>query len=664
MRRGGMEPRTCGGEENQANDVLGGATGELNQVKVQQEEASVINGHWLNQVFLLLIGFVVAGWMIKCSHPLPIDMYIATVGGALVLTTEIVQKSMYEGASAQMELAYQADNENKMYRNEQVGSFEKELENQESILETLEVRKWLQIATISMFGIAFGLALTLSIIWYTSGATCIAAGSALITCPGPCQAQCGVSVAAMGQLMARDAVPSPSVAEMGEKKITLSTTVTSCPACTGASVFAINQYFAGCIPGSFVRTTPSEPQSFPERMIAEITKDRPIQAKIAKSMAADINRKYFSEDEEDKLEAEKELREEIIHDSLVENGFKNMKSFGLNQFPIQSVIESNNELHHYIQTYERNNYLNGKIQSISLDQFNSFSELYDYSELKGDNEKTFKEILTIAASKGIDLFFPKAHADFSALMPVLSVAGGALMALSFGVDFMVGTGIKRTVVYGVFTSITGVALGSTIDSIKRTEDNIARIKNVLCNLSNLNSMGDLGIGSTPGATGGTTDIPGGPEINQNEDIPLNLDGNNPTPCIGGNNSSGGCNSIEKGFKAANSFDGFELDSGLNSNAMTAAQIGDELSGTKNLSSSTLGKIQNLGRNNGAIAKTNRFLRDKLNKQLKKNKMAGLDLGKKSGDLLNNLRSAMLKKMKEEGVNGASLLGNNNLASPI
>ena len=97
-----------------------------------QQEATTEGHGWMEQITMLAIGFIVAGWFMKCQQPLPADMIIAAVGAGILIIGEIVAITMHQGTAAKMEMAYQADHEGKMLNNDdQVEAFRKELSNNE-----------------------------------------------------------------------------------------------------------------------------------------------------------------------------------------------------------------------------------------------------------------------------------------------------------------------------------------------------------------------------------------------------------------------------------------------------------------------------------------------------------------------------------------------------
>ncbi|TNE98116.1 MAG: hypothetical protein EP326_10365 [Deltaproteobacteria bacterium] len=641
------------GNSNAANGDNGsnGNTPNINSTNYQttqnysQQEATTEGHGWMEQITMLAIGFIVAGWFMKCSQPLPADMIIAAVGAGILIIGEIVAITMYQGTAAKMEMAYQADHEGKMLNNDdQVEAFRKELQNNEEILDALETKLMLQIAAEVAFGAAMALAITLSIVFYTMGALCVA-GAALVACPGPCQVQCGATATLAAQMMARDLVPSVSTVEYAEKRATAEGT-SACSMCVGLARFASNQYFSGC-----VSVAQFNPGGFPEKMIAKIQEEKPEMARVAQLLANDYNKAHFSDDPE----VSKEANRELIEETLLENGYAKMQTAEFNPFPVKLQAKSDDHFNHYIRTYEANQFRNGQIKSISLDQYNTFNELYGYKEMTGSNYDAMKEMFIVAAEKGIDLFLPAAEANFG---KILTIVGGALLAVvlatSTVMDMMLGTGIKRSITYAGFVAAVAMGIMATNEDIEATEQNIDKLNEILNNLSDLNGgpmVTHTGAPTGSGAGGGLDR----PQIQpSDQDITLGLDNDAPTPCLGGG-TPGNCNDVEKQFKAASAIDGLTLDSGLNSTANTVAGIGNDLSGTRSLSGNTLGKLRNLGKNKGALNKVNRGLKDKLAEQLKKNKLNGLDIDKEGNKFLGDLQKAMLKKMQQDGITGGQLL---------
>lgn len=608
-----------------------------------QQQGSTEEHGLIEQLMMLAIGFIVAGWFTTCMQPLPMDMIIAAVGAGILIIGEIVAISMYQGTAAEMEMAYQADHEGKMLNNDdQVEAFRKELDNNENIKEALETKLALQIAAEVVFIAALALAITIAITWYTVGAVCIA-GSALAICPGPCQVQCSATAAQAAQMFAKAEVPKESVSEKTTSEVE-SGTVQSCPACIGFGQIS-RWFYAGCFP---VASTIDNPNNFAGGLYAIIEKKRPEMSHIAKTVAKDFNDYHMNPTPEKEKEAMQEAALEIIAENGVGNWTTNeFTKHKLNKFP-NFNIETEEEIDYYIKKYEWNQYLNGSITSISVDDYNYFKDLYDYKNIEGEAHFQIRDFLVMAADKGLDIFVPKAEANFGKLLTLL---GGALMgyllAGSTVMKLLLGTATRRAIVYGIFGGIVGAGIAATNEDIDAVDSNIDKLNEIINNLSNLNSGPMVTHTGAPDTGGGANGIDR-PQVNpQDGTIDLSLEDNKPTPCLGGG-TPGNCNSVQDQYKAANAIEGLTLDSSLNSTASTAAGIGDDISGTKSLNSGTLGKIKGLSKNKGALSKLRDRLKDRLNKDRKKSKLGGIDFDKESAKWKDKMQAAILKKIKDDG----------------
>ncbi|MCO4754966.1 MAG: hypothetical protein KC478_10835 [Bacteriovoracaceae bacterium] len=627
---------------------------QTTQSYIQEGQDQESGGGWLDQLLMLAIGYIVAGWFIKCGQPLPADMIVAAVGAGILIIGEIAAIASYQGTAAEMEMAYQADHEGKMLNNDdQVAAFRKELENNESIEEALELKLGLQIAAEVAFAAALGVAIAFIIAFYAMGAICVA-GAALATCPGTCQLQCTATSGIAISLMGLEAVPQNSLSEYAQKKAQAAST-NPCPACIAFANFAMNQYFGGCASFAYDNTNPG----FVEGMYAKLMNSRPELNRVAQVFAKDYNDKHFNDDptvdRENKLAAEKEM----IYEELTERGFKSLNSEHpiLAGIPFSPLInpESDNEFNYYLKTYENNKFKKGEVRSLSLDEYQNFSELYGYNELDDDSQKGMKNLLAVAAEKGIDLMFPKAEANFGNL---LILVGGALLALilinNTIFDLMLGSGTKRAITYTAFIVAVGFGIKATNDDLTAIRSNIDKLNEIINNLSDLSSgpMAQHVENQGGGGGGGKIDRP---QIDPNGDqIELALEDDKPTPCLGGSNPNG-CNNIQDKYKTASALEGLNLGADLSSAASTTAGIGDDLSNTKTLNSGTIGKLNGLIDKKGSLFKNNRRLADMLNKSRKGAKQGPLDLTASGNKMFGDMQKAMLQKIKDDKLNPGQLL---------
>jgi len=623
-----------------------------------QQEADTQGHGLMNQIMLLVIGYIVAGWFIKCSQPLPIDMISAAVGAGILIIGEITSIAMYQGTAAEMEMAYQADHEGKMLNNDdQVEAFRKEKENNENIRDAIQVKLGMQAAAMAAFGVALGIAIYQIVTFMSMGALCISGAAALSICPVPCNAQCAPIAGMTAGLMGLDAVPGTSLAEKTTKTAQLAT-INACPACIAFAQYATNTYYAGCatLADSSTPTVPGPP-GFSEQMYAKLFKVNPKIAPIAKSFASEYNMKNFTDDPE----VHEQVKEEMDLEAIVDSGFTKKIGKFENDFLKGEYIslkinpQHEDEFFHYLKIYEGKKFKDGEIRSVSLDEYENYKSLYSYEGLGPDETLGMKKLLATAANYGLDLMFPKAEANFGTL---LTLVGGALLVLlpgtSFMMDLMLGSATKRAITYAGFMTVTGVALAGTAEDLSATNDNIDKLDEILNNLSNLNPNAQVTHTQPPsnGGGGGGLDRPQIPPPD-NGSYPTTTDGK-PTPCLAGQ-TNGKCNSVSEKFKAAQSVPNFDLGADLSSSGNQIAAIGDDLSNTDSLGSGTIGKLNSLSNQQGAISKLNKRLKDMMNKERKKNKLDAIDLDKLAGSQLDKMRAAMLKKMKENNLTPSGVL---------
>ncbi len=278
-----------------------------------------------------------------------------------------------------------------------------------------------------------------------------------------------------------------------------------------------------------------------------------------------------------------------------------------------------------------------------------------------ENDSSFKKLLNLNNSEMItqapvetngflgrivDFVFPKAQASW---LPLLGLSGGVLVAfLAIGVssgshiDRMMFAPGRRTIMFSLLATLSYLASTSSANTIKKIDDNLAKIKKIIEDLNNLAK----GVKSKNVIEQGIKlqTLPP-PELDLYTFSP---DGKSLTPCMD-SDSNANCKPIDQLRLMA----GWgNLPDSFKTTASQAISLGDALSGANGISGSALSSANSLANNQAAIA---RMLK---NRQDAYNKIPGVkkvDFTKAQQEFFDSLGKSIKQDLRRNGMTAAGMM---------
>lgn len=248
--------------------------------------------------------------------------------------------------------------------------------------------------------------------------------------------------------------------------------------------------------------------------------------------------------------------------------------------------------------------------------------------------------------KVVDFIFPRAQASW---LPLLGLSGGVLAAFlaigassGFHIDRLMFAPGRRTIMFSLLATLSYLASTSSANTIKKIDDNLAKIKKIIEELNNLakgvkyKNVIEKGIQlqTLPPA-----------EI---EFYTFSEDGKSLTPCLD-TDSNVNCKPIEQLRLMAN---WGNLPDSFKTTSLEALSLGNALSGANGISGSTLGSAGSLANKQAAIG---RMLK---NRQDAYNKIPGIkkiDFNKEQQDFFDRLGRSIKKDLQNNGMTGAGMM---------
>ncbi|MBT7609203.1 MAG: hypothetical protein HN576_05575 [Bacteriovoracaceae bacterium] len=614
----------------------------------QGEEASQADG-FLDQILYLAVGLICAVMIIKAKSSTAYDIIIAAAAGAALIVGELIMMTQNADAVAAMEISYTTDNEGKTYDNAQTEALKTQLEMNKKLKGALTTKAWIQ----GIAGVALLAATVAAVsIWATALSTG-SAGLVLAGVPGSIpptpvtpnpayQPTCAAAMGTYASYWATYVIPKPSSADYPSNQALLSTMAT----CTYFIPFQTYEMASDLYMAVPAATVQNENKFLIDKL-QKMAKTNPQALEITKSF---MEESYFSDDEKSKF------RKELINKTLVND--IHVKSIISSHHPLYEVnikedlVAEKNEINRYMRVHESKSVAAGDIKSITLNEFHNFETIYKYDDLNSFDQMTMKDILRTAANKGLDLILPQAKADWMKLLMVVGgVLAGVYLIEATTMDLLFGTAGKRTIVWGVMTAIVAYSLSKTMQGLKATNSNIEKLEKILDNMSKLVDGQEYQIGGTVGG-GGADDLGTKPvfgEVNITGPVPVGLDDGQVTPCIGGQNPDGSCQSVATQLQAAESSPGFNFGGALEGSSNLIGQMADGMSGVNNLSAGTIEKMQALGKKRALLSKNRKLALEKLEKMLKKNKLKPFGFNKRVSDFHNKMRATLKSSLTKQGL---------------
>ncbi len=249
-------------------------------------------------------------------------------------------------------------------------------------------------------------------------------------------------------------------------------------------------------------------------------------------------------------------------------------------------------------------------------------------------------------NKVVDFIFPKAQASW---LPLLGLSGGVLVAFlaigassGFHIDRLMFAPGRRTIMFSLLATLSYLASTSSANTIKKIDDNLAKIKKVIEDLNVLAK----GVKSKNVIEQGIklqTLPPADIEL-----YTFSADGKSLTPCMD-SDSNVNCKPIEQLRLMA----GWgNLPDSFKTTASQALSLGNTLSGANGISGSALSAAADLASKQAAIA---RMLK---NRQDAYNKIPGVkkvDFNKAQQEFFDSLGKSIKEDLRNNGMTAAGMM---------
>jgi len=424
---------------------------------------------------------------------------------------------------------------------------------------------------------------------------------------------------------------------------------------------------------------------------------------LAKCSGAVQNAKFMSPEEKYLLSKEQEVKksgnweryqeiknivwsaftgdESYLQENILNHQEKIILDYGFGKFAVAIPSGEVKTLDQYLNYHDQWGIVNGKKESISTLTYNDLKIV-----LNGAQHEAAL-LLSVAAKRGIDLLIPSAQAGMwgNIVGAGFNLGGstGLLNSLTgtqgtFIDKFMVTYG-KRAIVFGSSSALLGAAAAATGKSISDIEKDIAKLQKMKAEVDKAAAgagkpvAAGAGSGGDESAATAPTDVPENPladtasikDIGDSSQSDLSYDkislGNKDidlsekTVCITPN-----CTSLKDQARDAmkNSIIGTGIpaatQSALTNGLKLATEVVDGIQGKNKISASTLGKVDELGKQKGAIQKHLNSLQRQLNNELKALGKAPIDFEGMQNKMMAKLADDTNKSIAAGGVDMEAL----------
>ncbi len=598
---------------------------------------------------ITMLGLGIAAMsLLKMCQKFTGDIMLAAAGGLAFIIGEIIYVSEFKKLrKKRLSATLREDGE---MENKQVQTLEEQKGSYEDMIKAAQTKITLQTAAAVAFGAAAAWAGITKLRQTTEEAACISTLSSLAATyaatPEPTgatkamAAACGAGTKTCVSEEAFSKVPMPSSGKSAKITGFMATLKGFSTACVGADTTCF-AYEADKLAELGVCMPLKVSESKPNKNTLDVKKF------FAKNLKLDnLNLSLPVMGNNDPKEDElSNLFGRGVEDVMQPHQFASFidKSHPLYNLSTKSIKKDNeSELQFYIRTREEGRYLNGKMASMSL---NEYSELNAAFPKNSENQAEFSDILMTAAKKGMDLVFPQAHAGLFDLNmlgitgAVVGIVWGVVAGSMGTIDMWIATPGTRAIGFAAMSAFTLMALNTTKKIKSTAEENRDKLNTVLTKMKKLSNVSVASIGGTYQQMAVPNLLP----LNGNPTLPLNP---KPTPCLVDGSKPGSCASTKSGIEKDQSF--ISLPSGLSQIASQAGSMADGMVGKTYLSGGTLDTAANLASQQNAISKLNEKIKKKLNKLRKDKGLRPINHNK-----MNKQFAAMVKRSMRKGLKGSS-----------
>lgn len=289
-------------------------------------------------------------------------------------------------------------------------------------------------------------------------------------------------------------------------------------------------------------------------------------------------------------------------------------------------------------------------------------------------------LINLTIKKSMDLLFPPAKANIGSLLGGMAAGIAIALILKFTmsqyIDLYLSSAILRSVIYGVLGGLALGAAASTANIATKAQENIDRLDDLLKGYENFAGTKNLDTTETPGEqnedgnSSGNED--GGNQVGNDDSNNIDLDKYDTVAIVpdanlfGTNNirefaptfpcaipTDSGCGNSTKLFNQNLKAGKIKLDQVTSDYATAGLAVSDKISGSKEISPSTLKDIESLARNANTMSKKVKNLKKLYNL---KNKKDPIDFKQRENRFLDHARALVAKELAKKGLTAKDVMG--------
>lgn len=619
--------------------------------RASELEDEVSRVTFMEILVMLIIGFVTASLLLITAPKYTPDIVVAAVGGIIYIAGEMSAVFSHKSETADQQADFMDAGGNAISSDAQRDAVEAEIKAYENIKKTAETKAKLQKAAGGTFMAAAAMDMIVAATLELLEDSCLATipGLSLITLTS---AVCGAAAVTVADIKVSKVIPNACETDAPQRIINAKTSA-SCPgACTVYGTLV--DYFT---PICILVPTGTSLNISSEEYIAD--KNNLKIQKLLAIMANNLDWNFF---QKNKTIKESDFYK-LGYQKIIKNPFYKVKAFKLKTY----------DLNHYMLYRERISFLNGDTQSISLKDYIHIKNNFVNDE-KMIDPQVKQSIFKLAMDKGIDFFIPRVQAGkgMGMLALVGSIGGGMVVAYFLKkqmeeiVKLYLASPFRRGIIFGV---LGGLALGSaatTAGVADKAQDNIDRLNQILDNYKNY--AGTKNLETDPEDDPDSDDKPDDdyskfdndgnvisivpPEFDSSiENNELVADG---FPCVIPNAPE--CGSATETFKHGMKGGKINLDPITGEYITSALAVGNEISGSKNITPSTMHNIDQLGKNAVKMSRRLKELRDKFNAYRNKKKEPTVNFKQLENQFLDSAKAALSNELAKSNMSVGDVLG--------
>lgn len=262
-----------------------------------------------------------------------------------------------------------------------------------------------------------------------------------------------------------------------------------------------------------------------------------------------------------------------------------------------------------------------------------------------------KEFDSSIFEKSLNFLFPKAQASW---LPMLGLTGGAALGyfggayagLGIETDMFMFVPFNRVIAWGTLGALSLLAAKSSDNTLKKLDENIAKIDKILNEMNNLQKAI-----ATQNVKGMGIQVQAVDPMSQN--LPsYSVDNKTKSPCMTSNATSN-CSSLEEQMKNMPGYS--QLPPSFQTLATQSTKMADGLSGSTGISGAGMSAANSLAGKQNAINGLLKKTQNAYNDLLKKNKKNPVNFEKEQEKLYNRMAASVRKGLQQKGTTAAGFM---------